>query len=202
MSNLSSIFIPKFVESIYSNVFQDCTNLGNITIDPENENYKSDTHAIYTGADNSTLFLVGAAYTGEYTVANYVTKIYEYCFTDSKISSIKLHNGITTIQQYAFYACKSLSNITIPEGVKSIGYNALEYCGSLTTVFINGNISSIESYLFSECKSISSISIPESVTKIGRNAFFRCSSLTNISLPSSLQFIFDSAFSSICGRVV
>ena len=58
-----------------------------------------------------------------------------------------------------FYNCTSLTSITIPDSVTSIG-----------------------SYAFSECSSLTSITIPDSVTSIGYDAFSDCSNLKTISL--------------------
>ena len=44
-------------------------------------------------------------------------------------------NGVTTIGDYAFYKCESLTSVTIPDSVTTIGWGAFEYCTSLKTVY-------------------------------------------------------------------
>jgi len=68
---------------------------------------------------------------------------------------------VTGIGGWAFYNCKSLTNITIPDSVISIGDRA-----------------------FSGCKSLTNISIPDSVTTIGDGAFYQCDMLTTINVAS------------------
>ena len=41
-----------------------------------------------------------------------------------------LPDGVTTIDDYAFYSCSSLSSITVPESVTSIGTRAFDRCGA------------------------------------------------------------------------
>ena len=82
----------------------------------------------------------------------------------------------------AFTYCVSLTSITIPDSVTSIGYYAFFYCRSLTSITIPDSVTSIGNYAFSNCRSLTSITIPDSVTSIGNDAFYGCSSLKTISL--------------------
>ena len=79
---------------------------------------------------------------------------------------------MTSIGDYAFYGCGSLTSITIPDGVTSIGDWAFFYCNSLT-----------------------SISIPDSVTSIGDNAFWGCVNNNGITLPDNIISVGRSVFS-------
>ena len=108
------------------------------------------------------------------------------------------HNGVaysvTSIGEYAFYECSSLTAITIPEGVTSIGEYAFYGCTSLTAINIPEGVTSIEGQTFYECSSLTAITIPESVTSIGDDAFFDCSNLTAITIPESVTRIGNLAF--------
>ena len=82
---------------------------------------------------------------------------------------------MTSIGDYTFYNCSSLTSITIPNSVTSIGYQAFYGCSGLT-----------------------SITIPNSVTSIGDQAFYGCSKLTHIYIDD----IADWCCSSICGSLM
>ena len=48
----------------------------------------------------------------------------------------------------AFSGCTSLTSVTIPDSVTSIGNNAFEYCTALTSVTIGNGVTSIGGYAF------------------------------------------------------
>ena len=107
--------------------------------------------------------------------------------TEAKINlDLSGANGVTTIDNYAFSNCSSLTRITIPNSVTSIGVQAFFFCSSLTEITIPDSVTSIREEVFSNCSSLASIEIPDSVTTIGTSAFFNCSSLTSIKIGSSV----------------
>ena len=64
--------------------------------------------------------------------------------------------------------------------VKSIGASAFSECRSLTSVTIPNGVTNIGERAFSGCEGLTSVTISDSVTSIGRGAFSYCSSLTGI----------------------
>ena len=78
-------------------------------------------------------------------------------FGGSKFTKVTIGDSVTTIGNYAFWACRSLTSVTIGDSVTTIGDNAFSICDSLT-----------------------SITIPDSVTSIGDYAYYSCSHLTSV----------------------
>lgn len=64
--------------------------------------------------------------------------------------------------------------------VSGIDYKAFSFCSSLTSVTIPNSVTSIGSLAFWYCDSLNSVTIPDSVTSIDKRAFLFCSSLTGI----------------------
>ena len=95
---------------------------------------------------------------------------------------------------------KSISgNIAIPSTlggypVTSIGNYAFEDCDSLTSVTIGDSVTSIGDYAFKSCDSLTSITIPDSVTSIGNSAFESCYSLTSITVDSANKYYSDDGY--------
>ena len=110
------------------------------------------------------------------------------------LTNITIPNSVTSIGDNAFGDCSSLTNITIPNSVTSIGYGAFSGCSSLTNITIPNSVTRISDSTFRGCSSLTNITIPNSVTDIGNSAFSGCNSLTNITIPNSVTSIGDNAF--------
>ena len=95
-----------------------------------------------------------------------------------------IYNGQTMnvvgINGSAFRDCTSLTSITIPISVTSIGEYAFYRCTSLTSITIPESVTRIGGSAFAGCSSLTSITIGSGVTSIGYDAFYVCSSLTSI----------------------
>ena len=105
-------------------------------------------------------------------------------------------SSVTSIGDYAFEGCSSLTSINIPSSVTSIGGGAFEGCSSLTSINIPSSVTSIGGDAFSYCSSLTSINIPSSVESIGYFAFYNCSDLKTVrfkgKMPPSIGYqIFD-----------
>ncbi len=111
-----------------------------------------------------------------------VTKESSYRNHDSITIPEKVRIGgnvytVTSIGEWAFSRCSSLTSIKIPEGVTSIGKQAFSECEKLTSIKIPEGVKSIGDHAFEGCYNLTSINIPKSVTNIGDLAFYGCSYL-------------------------
>ncbi len=80
---------------------------------------------------------------------------------------------MTRVSDRAFQNCSSLTAITIPEGIVSIGKYAFCGCSSLTAVTIPKSIMSITESAFSGCSSLSDVyCYAEKVPSTAHDAFY------------------------------
>ena len=90
-----------------------------------------------------------------------------------------------------------VTDVTIPEGVQTIGWKAF-YKRTLTSVHFAKSVQKIDHYAFASVKNLTSVNLPDSVTRIGVCAFFDCGALKEVVLPKQLQQIEAYTFS-YCG---
>ena len=116
-------------------------------------------------------------------------------FTSVTIPQNVTYNGtnysVTSIGEYTFSYCSSLTSVTIGNSVTSIGENAFRQCSSLTSVTIGNSVTSIGNSAFSGCSSLTSITIPNSVTSIGNSAFSGCDNIKTMVVRSG-NTVYDS----------
>ena len=178
-SGLTSITIPSSVTSIGSSAFYDCSGLTKVIV--------SDI-AVWCGMSFSS-YLSNPLFYAKHL----------YSDADTEITDLVIPDGVTSIGDYLFFNCHSLTSVTIPSSVTSIGMDAFRSCSGLTSVTIPGSVTSIGSFAFDGCSGLTSVSIPSSVTSIGDYAFRYCSGLTSVTIPSSVTSIGSYAFSYCSG---
>ncbi len=110
------------------------------------------------------------------------------------ISSVRIGDSVTSIGEYAFCGCRSLTSVTIPDSVESVGGHAFEECVAITSVTIPDSVTSLGDQIFFGCRSLTSVTIPDSIESIGSYTFRGCTSLATLSLPGSLRSIGEYAF--------
>ena len=119
-------------------------------------------------------------------------KIVAHTYTD--IGRIIFGTPITKIHDYAFYDRSTLTSITIPDSVATIGERAFSMCESLTSVTIGNSVTTIGEGAFEVCRNLKSVIIGDSVTTIGFGAFYVCKSLSRITIGKNVRKIDMKAF--------
>ena len=148
-------------------------------------------------------------------VCDYIDSIKdEYIISMPK--KVVINEGISNISNYAFYNCTSLEEITIPNTVTSIDFDALAKTNikkltipnsvttiadcafwgnsSLTEVKLSENLKSLGVNAFQQCTALTEIEIPEGISKIGQWCFLGCTNLAKIYIPKAVTLIDGWAF--------
>ena len=113
------------------------------------------------------------------------TAVNTHTYTDGvEYHLISLFN-YTVFSNYAFSVCHSLTSVTIPNSVTSIGDMAFEACIGLTSITIPNSVTSIGGYAFLDCTGLTSVTIGNGVTSIGDMAFFSCNKLKIIRMSAT-----------------
>ena len=137
-----------------------------------------------------------AAYTGLHgTITGNIVypanNIPSTAFSGSSLTSITIPMTVTSIGGEAFYNCVVLSSVVIPSSVTSIGNSAFQYCTGLKSITIPSSVLAIGTAAFLGCDSLTSVAIP---SNIPRQAFWGCSGLTSVTISESVDSIGSDAF--------
>ena len=102
---------------------------------------------------------------------------------------------LETIGDGAFTGCASLTEITIPDGVTSIGASGFSYNDNLTTVNIPESVEYIGESCFEYNDNLTSVNWnTATLTEIKESTFEGCASLEEITIPPSVTYIGEYGF--------
>lgn len=114
---------------------------------------------------------------------------------DRSATDITLPEGLTTIGSYAFNGCTKLAAINLPESVTAIGIYAFYGCADLATINLPESVTTISSYTFYGCSKLALTALPDSLQTLGTYAFLGCTSLKTLKVPSGVSTLNSQAFS-------
>ena len=190
---VSSVVIPNTITYIVSNTFDNCSSLTSVVWNAKN----CASSPFYDLSSQITSFTFGESV--EHIPA-------DLCYQMDNLTSITIPNSVTSIGDYAFEGCSSLTSIVVEEG--NTVYDSRENCNAIietaSNTLITGcknttipnSVTEIGYAAFRGCTGLTSITIPNSVTSIGRYAFYNCDGLTSITIPNSVTSVGYAAFSS------
>lgn len=194
---LTGIVIPEGVTKLGFQSFKGCTKLANITLP---KSLTATEGLVFDGCSDlangkliadDIAWWCNVSWGGPYSTPLYYAK-HLYSDEDTEITNLVIPEGVTNISAYAFYHAESITSVTFPSTLESIGENAFAHSG-LTSVDIPVGFTEIGEGAFQHCANLTSVTIPEGVTKIG-NAAFVHTGLTSLTLPSTITSMMQSFY--------
>ena len=149
--SVTSVVIPNSVVFINRDAFYNCNIF----------NYNEYDNAYYLGnTENPYLVLIEAK--------------------AKDITSCTINENCKFIYDNAFDNCTSLTSITLPDSVISIGKMTFQACIALKNIKLSNNLSYIGESAFQVCRQLTSIVIPTSLTKLDVLVFERCDNFKTV----------------------
>lgn len=156
----------------------------------QNDKQSSDRYSVSSAADTSVAIdISSSASINGMEIENGV--LVRYTGTEANVT---IPDGVTSIGQGAFMQCSCLESVVIPNGVTQIEPFAFMACAYLQKVSLPDGLVSIGECAFRLCADLQSIVIPLGVTKLSHSIFHSCTSLSSVTIPGSVRIIEKQAF--------
>lgn len=194
--SISTIMLPKSIETIGIGAFEGCSALEKATIPALTR---------YIGANAFKDTSLKSA-----TIPSLVATIAEGTFAGcDRLESVTISEGVSKIMPGAFIGCNALASLDIASLEQWLSFefascydSPLYYAGKLyiagklaETITIPENITKIPNNAFYRCNSIKNVKFNEGLVEIGDYAFAGCVSLKTFSFPDTLKKIGTASFS-------
>ena len=195
-TGLKSVVIGNCVESIDTQAFMECSGLESITF---SNSVKTVSFAAFGSCNNlSAVHIPDIAswcnvnFESETSNPLYFAK--HLYMEGVELSDLVIPNGVKTIGSYVFYGYSNLVSVHFPNTLTSIGDHAFSNCNRLSSVTIPNSVTSMEGGVFSYCYELKSVEISNSLSTIASGTFSNCKNLTTIKIPNSITSIEYASF--------
>lgn len=211
-TGITSVFIPKSVISMgeyedstpitkagiynirgkYDFPFTGCPNLSAVLIAGDNPAYYSWNGIVYNKTKTEFIHYPPKKVGSTFKIDDGVTTVGPGAFYNCKgLTEVVLPDSVVKIDDFAFSSCSNMSNIQFSSKLREIGYGAFANCG-ITNMILPDTVSKIDSFAF-ESLPVKEFTFPASLKEIGYGAF-SMSGITEAILPEGLTTIKGLAF--------
>lgn len=168
---LETVELPSTIETIGSYAFEGCSKFTDNTLFA---NVKTLENYAFCGCGFTELDLSGIETLGNWVLSS--------C---KNLQSVVLPDNLTELPGGTFADCESLTNISLPSTLETIGASAFDGSG-LTSIEIPANVRTIEYDAFSHTN-LKELTIPSTVTEVGGSFVSYCDNLMAVYWNSSIE---------------
>ena len=212
---LQYVSIPSSVVSIGDYAFTRCSNLADIEVSPNNQEYCSVDGSLYDkNVTKLITYASGKEGVTEYSFPETVTSIgNEAFYSSSYLETVNIGKDIADLGNFAFYDCWNLANVNLdPENPYYITEDNVVYNPNKTELIyyapgntnpefdVPGTVRVISNGAFSNASYLERISLPSKLKRIGTAAFNGCSMLESLEIPEECLHIGDGILT-YCGNL-
>lgn len=167
--SLSTLILPTSLTDIGEESFVGCHKLNSIEL-AEGSPLFTERGVLYAPAEGGTkaLFAQSAA-------------------------SCTLRPDTVSLSASLFKGMTALTEITLPDSLKTISDSAFALCTSLNRVILPAELNAVGASAFFGCKALTAVTLPDTLTELGTSAF-EGTGLTEITIPAAMKEIGESAF--------
>lgn len=162
---LESVTLPSTLKTIGSGAFSNCEKLTTVTFGGSEEYIGA---AAFSETAITTLDLPDS-----------LTDMGSSVFYNTPLESIKIPAGVKTIRAFCFSECRKLTSVDLGS-VERLDNYAFDTCKSLSAITLPETLLSVGDYAFGTCTSLTEITLPASLISLGEYAFGDCSSLSKV----------------------
>ena len=186
-SYLEYASIPSSVEELGLGVFAFCNALQRIEVDGGNAQYMEYEGALYTHDGKTLVAYPAGVMQRRFIVPDFCREIAPYAFAfASNLRAIEIPGTVDRIGRGAF-AGSSLESLDLPQGMTELEEDAFWMCGRLERIGLPEGLKRIGARAFRGCVALHEITLPEGLEMIGDDAFCGCRNLESLLLPSTLS---------------
>ena len=133
-----------------------------------------------------------------------MTSIGDYAFRGTQLWNMDIPNSVTSIGTYAFYETRvETVNFGSASKLQSIGERAFYNCTKLRKLHIPDGVTTMANYVCYNCSTLVDLKLPANLKKINNGAFYNTSKLRSIRFPETLNEIayeafYNSGLDSVC----
>lgn len=117
------------------------------------------------------------------------------------VTDLVIPEGVKSISSKAFLNCTSIKSISFPASLTEIGDQAFSGCSALEKLTLPGTVKLVKKGAFSDCTALKEVIVNEGVESFYTYVFKGCTALERIEIGESVKTIGENAFDGFEGQI-